>query len=88
MGALSGRDVLRHDAQAASLRSNLLSKRRRTGRVKMTYAERVAETNGPIYKTGAKPKGRNGRVPSPPPKSPVALNPVSGPAFRPSTGRC
>ena len=31
-GALSGRDVPRHDAQAFHLRSNLLSKRRRTGR--------------------------------------------------------
>ncbi len=45
------RDVLRHDAQAGSLRSNLLSKRRRAEHVKMTYAERVAETNGPIYET-------------------------------------
>jgi len=71
MGALSGvRDVLRHDAQAGSLRSNLLSKRRRAEHVKMTYAERVAETNGPIYKTDVSSKGRNGRVPSPPPKSP------------------
>lgn len=64
------RDVLRHDAQAGSLRSNLLSKRRQAEHVKMTYAERVAETNGPIYKTDISSKGRNGRVPSPPPKSP------------------
>jgi len=43
----------------ASERSNLLSKRRRTEHVKMTYAERVAETNGPIYRNGRFIQGRN-----------------------------
>ena len=64
------RDVLRHDAQAGSLRSNLLSKRRRAEHVKMTYAERAAETNRPSYKTDVSSKGRNGRMPSLLPKSP------------------
>jgi len=52
VGALSGRGVPRHDAPAANQRSNLLSKRRGEPSGKMTYAERVAETNGPIYRTG------------------------------------
>ena len=90
------RDVLRQNAQDSPAVQPAIQAPVDAGRVKMSYAERAAETNGPIYQTVClwQTKGCNGRVPSPPQSvlwqkvfRPWERQPVQAPAFAPSIVR-